>query len=160
MDRYVIALLPERLAVTLTCLCLAFANGRRLVTNLLLQFLTTPRADAKRFEMLSLIASVLQWSDDERETAGLQRNGSGATGRKVGIGAESAGRKSLQDSRSGHGRARAIDGGARDEVSKVANARRSNCTRSREGVLKEVDSCSSDPTTTVFLKPFRRVPLI
>ncbi|KAJ7738891.1 hypothetical protein B0H14DRAFT_2991517 [Mycena olivaceomarginata] len=36
---------------------------RRLVTNVLLSFLTTPRADPKRFEMLSLLASVLSWSD-------------------------------------------------------------------------------------------------
>jgi hypothetical protein len=48
---------------------------RRLVTNLLLQFLTTPRADAKRFEMLSLIASVLDFTEEQRETAGLQRGG-------------------------------------------------------------------------------------
>ncbi|KAJ7461844.1 hypothetical protein B0H11DRAFT_1735726 [Mycena galericulata] len=46
---------------------------RRLVTNVLLSFLTTPRADAKRFEMLSLLASILSWSDPEREKAGLQR---------------------------------------------------------------------------------------
>ena len=30
-------------------------------------------ADAKRFEMLSLLASVLSWTDIEREKAGLQR---------------------------------------------------------------------------------------
>ncbi|GLB42378.1 putative GRIP-related Arf-binding domain containing protein [Lyophyllum shimeji] len=46
---------------------------RRLVTNVLLSFLTTPRADAKRFEMLSLLATILSWSDAEREKAGLQR---------------------------------------------------------------------------------------
>lgn len=46
---------------------------RRLVTNVLLSFLTTPRADAKRFEMLSLLATILSWSDSEREKAGLQR---------------------------------------------------------------------------------------
>ncbi|KAJ7185521.1 hypothetical protein C8R46DRAFT_982162 [Mycena filopes] len=46
---------------------------RRLVTNVLLSFLNTPRADPKRFEMLSLLASVLSWSDPEREKAGLQR---------------------------------------------------------------------------------------
>ena len=48
---------------------------RRLVTNVLLSFLNTPRADSKRFEMLTLLASILQWSDDEREKAGLQRKG-------------------------------------------------------------------------------------
>ncbi|OBZ67870.1 hypothetical protein A0H81_12275 [Grifola frondosa] len=40
---------------------------RRLVTNVLLSFLTTPRADSKRFEMLSLLSTILSWSDDERE---------------------------------------------------------------------------------------------
>src|SRR5882762_10769309 len=46
---------------------------RRLVTNVLLSFLATPRADQKRFEMLQLLASVLSWTDAEREKAGLQR---------------------------------------------------------------------------------------
>jgi len=48
---------------------------RRLVTNVVLSFLATPRADPKRFEMLSLLASILSWTDDEREKAGLQRRG-------------------------------------------------------------------------------------
>ena len=47
---------------------------RRLVTNMLLSFLTTPRGDSKRFEMLSLLSTILQWTDDEREKAGLQRS--------------------------------------------------------------------------------------
>ncbi|EPQ52346.1 hypothetical protein GLOTRDRAFT_80624 [Gloeophyllum trabeum ATCC 11539] len=51
---------------------------RRLVTNVLLSFLVTPRADSKRFEMLQLLASILQWSDAEREKAGLQRTGQNA----------------------------------------------------------------------------------
>ena len=46
---------------------------RRLVTNVLLSFLTTPREDAKRFEMLGLLATILSWTDPEREKAGLQR---------------------------------------------------------------------------------------
>ncbi|KAI6019966.1 hypothetical protein F5J12DRAFT_814450 [Pisolithus orientalis] len=46
---------------------------RQLVTNVLLSFLSTPRADSKRFEMLSLLATILSWSDAERERAGLQR---------------------------------------------------------------------------------------
>ena len=57
---------------------------RRLVTNVLLQFITTPRSDPKRFEMLGLMASILQWSDQERERAGLQRSftaGGGARGK-------------------------------------------------------------------------------
>ncbi|KAJ8502040.1 hypothetical protein ONZ45_g11901 [Pleurotus djamor] len=46
---------------------------RRLVTNVLLSFLATPRGDNKRFEMLGLLATILSWSDAEREKAGLQR---------------------------------------------------------------------------------------
>ncbi|KAH7886880.1 hypothetical protein F5I97DRAFT_1870971 [Phlebopus sp. FC_14] len=46
---------------------------RRLVTNVLLSFLCTPRADPKRFEMLGLLATILSWTDAEREKAGLQR---------------------------------------------------------------------------------------
>jgi hypothetical protein len=48
---------------------------RRLVTNVLLTFLCTPREDTKRFEMLGLLASILSWSDEERMRAGLQRMG-------------------------------------------------------------------------------------
>ncbi|KAK0528948.1 hypothetical protein OC835_004481 [Tilletia horrida] len=44
---------------------------RRLITNLLLRFLSTPRADPKRFEILALIASVLGWDEEERGAAGL-----------------------------------------------------------------------------------------
>lgn len=46
---------------------------RRLVTNVLLSFLTTSRADSKRFEMLQLLSTILGWDDAEREKAGLQR---------------------------------------------------------------------------------------
>ena len=48
---------------------------RRLVTNILLTFLCTPREDTKRFEMLGLLASILSWSDEERVRAGLRRLG-------------------------------------------------------------------------------------
>lgn len=51
---------------------------RRLVTNILLTFLCTPREDTKRFEMLGLLASILSWSDEERMRAGLQRIGNSA----------------------------------------------------------------------------------
>lgn len=53
---------------------------RRLVSNVLLSFLTTPRGDAKRFEMLGLLATVLSWSDAEREKAGLQRTNTPVSG--------------------------------------------------------------------------------
>lgn len=48
---------------------------RRLVTNVILSFLQIPRGDTKRFEILSLLASILSWTDQEREKAGLQRSG-------------------------------------------------------------------------------------
>lgn len=53
---------------------------RRLVTNVLLQFITAPRADAKRFEMLNLLGGILGWNDDERRQAGLQRGSSSSSG--------------------------------------------------------------------------------
>ncbi|SCV74010.1 BQ2448_6442 [Microbotryum intermedium] len=46
---------------------------RRLVSNVLISFLNTPRGDTKRFEMLQLLSSILSWSDDQREQVGLQR---------------------------------------------------------------------------------------
>ncbi|KAL7423684.1 hypothetical protein Q5752_001266 [Cryptotrichosporon argae] len=46
---------------------------RRLVTNVLLSFLSTARADTKRFEMLGLLSTILGWDDGERERAGLQK---------------------------------------------------------------------------------------
>jgi GRAB domain len=52
---------------------------RRLVTNILLTFLCTPREDTKRFEMLGLLASILSWSDEERGRAGLQRTGANSS---------------------------------------------------------------------------------
>jgi len=53
---------------------------RRLVTNVVLSFLQTPRGDTKRFEILSLLASILSWTDQEREKAGLQRSGNSELG--------------------------------------------------------------------------------
>lgn len=47
---------------------------KRLVTNVILSFLQTPRGDTKRFEILALLASILSWTDQEREKAGLQRS--------------------------------------------------------------------------------------
>ncbi|KAF9051851.1 hypothetical protein BJ165DRAFT_1413784 [Panaeolus papilionaceus] len=46
---------------------------KRLVTNVILSFLNVPRGDTKRFEILQLLASILSWSEQEREKAGLQR---------------------------------------------------------------------------------------
>ena len=49
----------------------------RLVNNILLAFLAAPRADSKRFEMLSILSTILSWDDSEREKAGLQKVGKG-----------------------------------------------------------------------------------
>lgn len=68
----------------------------RLITNLLLQFLNAPRTDSKRFEMLSLIGSVLNWTANEREKAGLQRitTSNGSTSKTIGVKKENRGQSS------------------------------------------------------------------
>lgn len=53
---------------------------RQVVTNYLLQFLTLDRSDAKRFQVLQIIAGYLNWSDEEREKAGLARPGGAPAG--------------------------------------------------------------------------------
>jgi len=64
---------------------------RRLVTNVLLSFLTTPRADPKRFEMLGLLGTILGWGDAEREKAGLIRSSGVAPGAGVAVPGSSGG---------------------------------------------------------------------
>jgi hypothetical protein len=54
---------------------------RRLVNNILISFLSTSRADSKRFEMLNLLSTILGWDDREREKAGLQRTDPKAGGK-------------------------------------------------------------------------------
>ncbi|KAG8905638.1 hypothetical protein FRC01_008285 [Tulasnella sp. 417] len=63
---------------------------RRLITNVILSYLTTARGDSKRFEMLSLLASILSWSDPERETAGLQKQ-SAASKQQAPLGRKTSG---------------------------------------------------------------------
>ncbi|KAK9360583.1 hypothetical protein V1504DRAFT_407858 [Lipomyces starkeyi] len=48
---------------------------RQLITNLLLSFLSLPRSDTKRFEILQLIAACLSWNEEQKTTAGLIRPG-------------------------------------------------------------------------------------
>ncbi|KAF2662168.1 hypothetical protein K491DRAFT_686660 [Lophiostoma macrostomum CBS 122681] len=48
---------------------------RQIVTNYILHFLAIDRSDPKKFEALQLIASLLNWSDEQREQAGLARPG-------------------------------------------------------------------------------------
>ncbi|KAI1117506.1 hypothetical protein F5Y14DRAFT_350803 [Nemania sp. NC0429] len=48
---------------------------RQIVTNHLLHFLTLDRSDPKKFQILQVIAGLLNWTDEQREQAGLARPG-------------------------------------------------------------------------------------
>ncbi|CAG8500987.1 24401_t:CDS:2 [Racocetra persica] len=52
---------------------------KRLITNLLIAFFNTPRGDSKRFEILQLMANMLQWSEEQKEQVGLIRKASTKT---------------------------------------------------------------------------------
>ncbi|CDK28271.1 unnamed protein product [Kuraishia capsulata CBS 1993] len=47
---------------------------RELVSNLFISFLSLPRADTKKFEVLQLISNFLNWDDDKKMHAGLIAN--------------------------------------------------------------------------------------
>jgi GRAB domain len=47
---------------------------KQVITNFLIQFLCLPREDTKRFEILNLISSLLEWNEEQRQKAGLQRS--------------------------------------------------------------------------------------
>lgn len=49
---------------------------KQVMTNFLLQFLSLPREDTKRYEILNLISSLLEWNDEQRQKAGLARTSS------------------------------------------------------------------------------------
>ncbi|KAI1182335.1 hypothetical protein F5B17DRAFT_194912 [Nemania serpens] len=48
---------------------------RQIVTNHFLHFLTLDRSDPKKFQILQVIAGLLNWTDEQREQAGLARPG-------------------------------------------------------------------------------------
>ncbi|KAI9715986.1 MAG: hypothetical protein M1812_005620 [Candelaria pacifica] len=48
---------------------------RQIVTNHFLHFLALDRADPKKFQVLQLIAALLNWTEEQREQAGLARPG-------------------------------------------------------------------------------------
>ncbi|KAL0940882.1 golgi matrix protein [Colletotrichum truncatum] len=48
---------------------------RQVVTNHLLHFLTLDRSDPKRFQILQVMAGYLNWTEEQREQAGLARPG-------------------------------------------------------------------------------------
>ncbi|OXV06503.1 hypothetical protein Egran_05727 [Elaphomyces granulatus] len=51
---------------------------RHIVTNHFLHFLALDRSDPKKFQVLQLIAALLNWTDEQREQAGLARPGTSA----------------------------------------------------------------------------------
>ncbi|KAK4189893.1 hypothetical protein QBC35DRAFT_123408 [Podospora australis] len=52
---------------------------RQLVTNHFLQFLALDRSDPKKFQILQVMAGFLNWTDEQREKAGLARPGGGGS---------------------------------------------------------------------------------
>lgn len=56
---------------------------RQIVTNYILHFLAIDRSDPKKFEALQLIAALLNWSDEQREQAGLARPGASNTNLRI-----------------------------------------------------------------------------
>ncbi|TPX10991.1 uncharacterized protein E0L32_008028 [Thyridium curvatum] len=48
---------------------------RAVVTNLFLQFLGLDRSDPKKFQVLQVIAGMLNWTEEQKEQAGLARPG-------------------------------------------------------------------------------------
>lgn len=53
---------------------------RQIVTNHLIQFLSLDRSDPKKFQILQVIAGLLNWTDEQREQAGLARPGGSGGG--------------------------------------------------------------------------------
>ncbi|KAJ2004549.1 hypothetical protein GGI04_002570 [Coemansia thaxteri] len=50
-----------------------FNLDKRVITNLIVGFLAMPYGDSKRFEILQLMSSILQFSEEQQEKAGLIR---------------------------------------------------------------------------------------
>ena len=52
---------------------------RQVVTNLFLQFLSLDRSDPKKFQILQVIAGMLNWTEEQKEQAGLARPGTSSS---------------------------------------------------------------------------------
>ncbi|ESZ97087.1 hypothetical protein SBOR_2517 [Sclerotinia borealis F-4128] len=52
---------------------------RQVVTNHFLHFLSLDRSDPKKFQVLQVIASLLNWTDEQKEQAGLARPGASSS---------------------------------------------------------------------------------
>ncbi|KAJ1929352.1 hypothetical protein EC988_010109, partial [Linderina pennispora] len=50
-----------------------FNLDKRVITNLVVGFLGLPYGDSKRFEILQLMSSILQFSEEQQEKVGLIR---------------------------------------------------------------------------------------
>lgn len=50
-------------------------QSRQIVTNHFLHFLALDRTDPKKFQILQIIAALLNWTDEQKEQAGLARPG-------------------------------------------------------------------------------------
>ncbi|ORY83061.1 hypothetical protein BCR37DRAFT_386945 [Protomyces lactucae-debilis] len=77
--RHEAVILNEHLTKALRLLKRGSSNDavdRQLLSNLIISFLTIPRQDSKRFEVLKIVANVLSWSGEQKEMAGLLRPGS------------------------------------------------------------------------------------
>jgi hypothetical protein len=56
---------------------------RHIVNNHLLHFLTLDRSDPKRFQILQVMAGYLNWTDEQREQAGIARPGASVASLKL-----------------------------------------------------------------------------
>lgn len=56
---------------------------RQIVTSYFLQFLALDRSDPRKFQILQLIASLLGWSEEQKESSGLARPGASNTSLRI-----------------------------------------------------------------------------
>ncbi|CAE6447370.1 unnamed protein product [Rhizoctonia solani] len=138
--RHEAVIMNEHLTIALRKLRSSAASSsssvdRELVSNILLSFLSAPRTDGTRFEMLTILANVLAWGEVEREKAGLQRGG--ASGAVTPIGTGIMPRKA--SSASVGGKALELDG--TDETDSFSRMW-------VEFLLKEANQGSAPPTPT------------
>ncbi|KAF8741172.1 GRIP-related Arf-binding domain, partial [Rhizoctonia solani] len=138
--RHEAVIINEHLTIALRKLRSSAASSsssvdRELVSNILLSFLSAPRTDGTRFEMLAVLSNILGWGEVEREKAGLQR--SGGSGAITPIGTGIMPRKA--SSASAGGKALELDGSDEtDSFSKMWV----------EFLLKEANQGSAPPTPT------------
>jgi len=69
----------DRYALLLIVPCILLIQPRQIVTNHFLHFLALDRSDPKKFQILQLIAALLNWTDEQKEQAGLARPGASSS---------------------------------------------------------------------------------